>query len=415
MHTRRMLLAALLVVALGAAALVWWRGAPGWIPGLADGLGEHPRANGITTASGLYQCSMHPQIVTHEPGVCPICQMGLQPVDDAGASGSPGAAKKREVLFYRHPMRADVTSPVPARDEMGMDYIPVYAEEVSGDDDAVPGRASFTLPTERQQLIGVTKAPVERRPLTLEIRTVGKVAYDPGLYQTIVEYREAIAAKAQLKESPWPEARQGADAIIRAVRLKLRQQGLSEAQIQELGAGGRDPVELLLPGKSVWVYAQVYEYEMDLIQPGQPLVVSAPSLPGRSYNARVTAVDPILNAATRTARVRVRVATPDESLRPETFVHVRIEVSLGELLAVPEEAVLHTGAHAIIFVVKGEGEFEPRSVRLGRNGAGYYEVLSGLAEGEQVVTSANFLIDSESRFRAALAAFGKKSSAGHSH
>jgi Cu(I)/Ag(I) efflux system membrane fusion protein len=129
----------------------------------------------------------------------------------------------------------------------------------------------------------------------------------------------------------------------------------------------------------------------------------------------VAAVDPILSAASRTARVRARVATPDESLRLETFVHARIEVSLGELLAVPEEAVLHTGDHAVVFVVEGEGTFEPRSVRLGRDAAGYYEVLSGLAEGERVVTSANFLIDSESRFRAALAAFGKKAAAGHAH
>jgi Cu(I)/Ag(I) efflux system membrane fusion protein len=285
----------------------------------------------------------------------------------------------------------------------------------AGDAASVPGRAAFTLPVERQQLIGVTMAPVERRPLTLEIRTVGKVAYDPGLYQAIVEYREAIAARAELAESPWPDARRGADAIARAAHLKLRQQGLSDEQIRQMAAGGHDPVELLLPGKSVWVYAQVYEYEVDLVQPGQRLVVTAPSLPGRTWTATVAAVDPILSAASRTARVRARVATPDESLRPETFVHARIEVSLGDLLAVPEEAVLHTGDHAVVFVVEGEGTFEPRSVRLGRAAAGYYEVLSGLAAGEQVVTSANFLIDSESRFRAALAAFGKKAGAGHAH
>lgn len=429
MRTRRILVATvfMLMVGLAGAAVVLVRGAPRWITEWMDVLVDRPPAGpppGADTQTGkLYQCSMHPQIVSHEPGICPICRMHLTLVEDAGTDRSdatmpePAApATERAVLFYRHPMRADVTSPVPAKDEMGMDYIPVYAEDVStGGSGGVPGHASFTLPTERQQLIGVTKARVERRPLTLEIRAAGKVAYDPGLYQTIVEYREAVAAREQLAESPWPDARRGADAIVRAAHLKLRQQGLSDEQIRLMAAGSHDPVELLLPGKSVWVYAQVYEYEVDLIQPGQPLVITAPSLPGRSWTTQVAAVDSILSAATRTARVRALVATPDESLRPETFVHARIDVSLGEQLAVPEEAVLYTGEHNIVFVVKGEGEFEPRSVRLGRAAGGYTEVLSGLAEGEQVVTSANFLIDSESRFRAALAAFGKKAAAGHAH
>jgi multidrug efflux pump subunit AcrA (membrane-fusion protein) len=428
MRSRKILPAAILLlagIALGAAVLL--RGVPSWLTEAAHLLAKRSTTtaepSGAVHTERLYQCSMHPQIVSREPGLCPICRMQLTPVEIAGMHGAdattpspPGTVGKRTILFYRHPMRADVTSPVPAKDEMGMDYVPVYAEDVSpSDGEGVPGRAAFTLPIERQQLIGVTKAPVERRPLTLEIRTVGKVAYDPGLYQVIVEYREAIAAKAQLAESPWPDARRGADAIVRAAHLKLRQQGLSDEQIRQMAAGGHDPVELLLPGQSVWVYAQVYEYEVELIQPGQPIVITTPSLPGRTWTATVEAVDRILSATTRTARVRARVETPDENLRPETFVHARIEVSLGELLAVPEEAVLHTGERAIVFVVEGEGRFEPRSVRLGRAAAGYSEVLEGLAEGEQVVTSANFLIDSESRFRAALAAFGKSAAAGHAH
>jgi multidrug efflux pump subunit AcrA (membrane-fusion protein) len=428
MRSRKILPAGILVVlAIMAGAAILLRGAPPWLTEALNLLAKRSATTaepaGSTGTERLYQCSMHPQIVSREPGLCPICRMQLTPVEDAGAHGADAAthapasaAGKRTILFYRHPMRADVTSPVPAKDEMGMDYVPVYAEDVSpGGSESVAGRASFTLPIERQQLIGVTKAPVERRPLVLEIRTVGKVAYDPGLYQAVVEYREAIVARGQLAESPWPDARRGADAIVRAAHLKLRQQGLSDDQIRQMAAGGGDPVELLLPGKSVWVYAQVYEYEVELIRPGQPLVITAPSLPGRTWTAAVAAVDPILNPQTRTARVRARVETPDASLKPEMFVHARIEVSLGEQLAVPEEAVLYTGEDAIVFVVEGEGTFEPRAVRLGRTATGYSEVLAGLAEGEQVVTSANFLIDSESRFRAALAAFGKKAGAAHAH
>lgn len=356
-----------------------------------------------------YQCSMHPQIVSDTPGTCPICQMKLQPVEE----GSPGA--ERKPAFYRHPMRPDVVSPTPATDEMGMAYIPVYEEDLPRAGGNVPGHAPFTLSPERQQLIGVTRARVERRALDLEIRTVGKVAYDPELYQAIVEYREALAAKRQLRDSPWHEAQKGADAIIRAAALRLRQRGLSEEQIAGITRDGSDPVNLLLPGKSVWVYAQVYEYEVDLVRPGQQIELTAPSTPGRTYVAQVTAVDPILSAGTRTARVRALVPTPDASLRPETFVRARIHIPLGEKVALPRGAVLDTGEHQIVFVVKGEGAFEPRSVTLGREAQGYYEVLSGLEPGEEVVTSANFLIDSESRFRAALEAFSRKAPATHPH
>ncbi len=380
-----------------------------WIPSAAE-----PASGG---KPAVYQCAMHPQIISDKPDTCPICQMKLQRVDDGDAAGSehaPATAGERKPLFYRHPMRADVVAPAPAKDEMGMDYIPVYPDEVSAAAGDVPGHAGFSLSTQRQQLIGVTRARVERRPLEIVIRALGRVAYDPMLYQAIVEYREALKARASLANSSWKEAQEGAEGIIRAAALKLRQQGIGERQLGEIARGVTDPLNLLLPGKAVWVYAQVYEYEAPLVVPGQNVEVSVPSIPGRTFTARVATVDPVLDPTTRTVRVRALVPTPDENLRPETFVQVRIEVALGEQLALPREAVLDTGEHQIVFVVHGEGDFEPRSVRLGREAQGFYEVLSGLAEGEEVVTSANFLIDSESRFRAALAAF-KGASAGGPH
>jgi membrane fusion protein, copper/silver efflux system len=318
----------------------------------------------------LYQCAMHPQIVSDRPGVCPICGMRLQPVGEPSAATSEGG---------------------------------------------VPGHAAFTLSPERQQLIGVRTEAVERRPLAIEIRTAGRVAYDPGLYQALVEYREALRARGALSAATLREAREGADGLVRAAALRLRQQGISETQIRELTADGRDPLNLLLPGKSVWVYAQVFESEMELVHPGQEIVVTVPSLPGRVYRARLVAIDAILDPATRTARVRALVATPDESLRPESFVHVEIHVPLGDRIAVPENAVLDTGQRQIVFVVQDDGRFEPRAVQLGREAEGYREVLGGVEAGERVVTSANFLIDSESRFRSALAAFGGTPAGVHVH
>ena len=363
---------------------------------------EEPVA--VTTGSQLYQCSMHPQIVSKEPGTCPICGMRLTPVEQA-----------RKPLFYRHPMRPDVTSPTPAKDEMGMDYVPVYSEDTGAAPGDVPGRAGFSLSTDRQQLIGVRRARVDVRDLVVDIRAAGRVAYDPDLYQAIVEYREAVAARRQLVEGALDEATRGADAVVRAAALKLRQKGITDEIMASIAPAGRDPVSLLLPGKSAWIYVQVYEYEADLVRPGQEIDVTAPSAPGKTWVARVVSVDPILDATTRTARVRALVSTPDADLRPETFVNVRIRVPLGRLLAVPKEAVLDTGDHQIVFVVRGAGEFTPRAVTLGREAEDAWEVLAGLAPGEEVVTSANFLIDSESRFRAALAGFGKAPASGHVH
>lgn len=400
--SKRLVVIVLVLAAVGAVG-----GYLSWKPSPENG--EVAAEN----AKATYQCSMHPQIVSDKPGICPICQMKLQRVDDGGI-GKNAVNGERKIKFYRHPMRADVVSPLPAKDEMGMDYIPVYEDEAERGPGGVPGHAAFTLSTERQQLIGVTKGVVERRNLTVDIRAVGRVAYDPKLYQAIVEYRQAMRSRAEIAQSPLREAHTGSDALVRGAHLKLRQQGLSDAQIRELTSGANDPIELLLPGDSVWVYAQIYEYEAPLVHPGQTMVITAPSQPGRRYEAKVAAVDPILDPMTRTVRVRGLVPTPDKSLRPESFVHVTLRVPLGEKLAVPQEAVLDTGEHQIVFVVKDEGRFEPRSVQLGRDTEGYYEVLSGLDAGDQVVTSANFLIDSESRFRAALAAF-KGGSDGHDH
>lgn len=373
---------------------------------------------GVSTATtkGKYQCAMHPQIVSDEPGICPICQMKLQRVDEPAAGArSPAHDAAGKPLFYRHPMRPDVTSPEPAKDEMGMDYVPVYAEGAAVES-TVAGRAGFTLSTERQQLIGVTRAPVERRRLDSEIRAVGTVAYDPTLYQAIFEYREALAATRQLGAAALPEARDGAQAIVRSATLRLRQLGISEQQMRDLTASGHSPVDLLLPGKTAWVYAQVYEYEMDAVHAGQMVTITTPAQRGRLYVGRVVAVDPILNGMTRTARVRIQVPTPDASLRPEGFVQATIHVPSDEVVAVPANAVLLSGEQQIVFVISGDGTFEPRAVQVGREANGFYEVLDGLRPGEEVVTSANFLIDSESRFRAALAAFSKKTpAAGHQH
>ena len=368
-------------------------------------LGHRGAGHGTMTAShghARYQCSMHPQIVSDKPGDCPICGMRLQKVDEGSPTAKTG---ERKILFYRHPMRPDVTSPTPNKDEMGMDYIPVYSDETSSGT-AVAGHAGFSIPVERQQLIGVKTAKVESRQLDVEVRAVGRVAYDPELYNAIEEYKQAASARDKIKESPLPDARRGAESVLRAATTRLRLLGMSPEQIDGLLRDGADPINLLLPDKTAWIYAEVYEYEVDTLRPGLELSAEAPSMPGRVYRGKIVSIDPVVNAQTRTARVRALVQTPSESLRPEAFVNVKVHIALGKKLSVPEDSVLDTGERQLVFVRKGEGDFEPREVKLGRQAKGFYEVKSGLSAGEEVVTAANFLIDSESRFRAALSAFG---------
>jgi len=340
-RTTRLWLPVLLLMAAGAGAL-------------AHRFAAGPTSPAVTSRA-TYQCPMHPQIVTHEPGLCPICQMKLQRVDEG-------------------------------------------AEAPTARPSDVPGHASFTLSSARQQLIGVTTGRVERRDLIRTIRAAGTVAYDPDLYQALLEYREAVSATGK---DPQP----GANAIVRGAALRLRQRGLSPEQISAVLRAGGDQTNLLLPGKTAWVYAHVFEYEIGLVRPGQAVEVTAPSRPGQIYAGQVIAIDPILDPTTRSARIRVLVASPDEGLNPEAFVDARLQVPLGRVLAIPDDAVLDTGEHRIAFVVRDGGRFEPRSVTLGRAADGWHEVLAGLDEGDAIVTSANFLIDSESRFRAALAQF----------
>jgi membrane fusion protein, copper/silver efflux system len=324
---------------------------------------EHAAAQAPTV---VYQCPMHPQIVRTEPGTCPICGMTLQRVESG------------ESL-----------------------------------DSGVPGHAPFVLSAERQQLIGVTHAPVQVRTLALEIRTAGTIANDPALYQALVEWREARRTRGTIGEAALREARTGADALVDAARLKLRRLGVGPRDLAALEH--TDPTTLLLPGASVWVYARVYEGEAALVAAGMPMRIEAPALPDRHWDATVFGVDPIVDPTTRTVRVRALVPTAAAELRPESFVTVTIRVPLGDRLAIPRDAVLDSGTRRIVFVVGTDGRFTPRPVTLGRLAEGYYEVLDGVAPGDEVVTSANFLIDSESRFRAAVAAFGSGTPPEHPH
>lgn len=409
---------------------------------------------GTQAAATTYYCPMHPTYTSDKPGDCPICNMKLIPMEPEASSTDPTAAAGASLgricllhkctmanclmemplkpgqevscpicgthvaeaaeiaaagkpLYFRHPMRPEVTSPTPRKDEMGMDYIPVYSEEKAAV--AVPGQASTVISAERRQMIGMKSEPVERRPLKLTVRASGRVAYDPDLYNAMAEYRAAVNTREKVKDSPYPDVLERAEALVRAAYLRLRQMGLSDAQIEESAKAGQQ-TNLLLgdSGGSVWVYAQIYEYEIGLVKPGQHVVLTTPAYPGRSFHGTLKAVDPILSAETRSLKVRVEVPNPEGLLKLEMYVNAAIKIDLGTRLAIPEEAVLETGERKVTFVDLGEGRVEPREVGIGSEAEGYYELLSGVKEGERVVISAQFLVDSESRLKAAMSKTGPK-------
>lgn len=365
-------------------------------------------------AVAKYHCPMHPSYVSDKPGDCPICGMKLVPIEseesperDRGAEEMEKASPAKKILFYRNPMRPEVTSPVPAKDEMGMDYIPVY-EEGSVAVSSVADRAAIKIPAQREQLIGVQTQTVQRRPLEVLVRAAGRVATDPDLYNAITEYKEALRGRGGIKGGSQGEGQGETRDLGNSSLQRLRQMGISAAQIQAMVKGDQ-PIDNLLVGESnskLWIYAQVFEYESGIIQPGQRMDISASAIPGRRFQGRVAAVDTILNADTRTLKVRAEVPNPGGLLKYEMFVDVVIHVDLGTRLAIPEEAVMDTGTRHLAFVKTGEGLYAPRDIQVGSEAEGYFEVLSGLKEGEEVVSSANFLIDSESRLKAALSGTG---------
>ncbi|MBI4340872.1 MAG: efflux RND transporter periplasmic adaptor subunit, partial [Candidatus Omnitrophica bacterium] len=263
--------------------------------------------------------------------------------------------------------------------------------------------APVLLTPQKQQLIGVTTAAVERRALTKTIRAVGRVAHDPELYQAQQEFIQAVGGLQRAQAGALPEAAEQARQLVEAGRLRLRHMGLSEEMIDAI-AGQPEPDHRLLLGGAgqFWVYAAIYEYELPLVRLGQQAAIEVEAFPGLRFAGTVQAIDPMLDAATRTTRARILIEDPEGLLKPEMYVTASIAVDLGQVLAVPAEAVFDTGTQRIVFVDQGQGLFEPRAVVLGAKADAAYEVKQGVAEGERVVTSGNFLIDSESRLKAAL-------------
>jgi Cu(I)/Ag(I) efflux system membrane fusion protein len=418
---------------------------------------------------------MHPTITADHPGDCPICGMKLVEVrqEESPPAAAPASGERR-IAFYRSPMNPGQTSPTPRQDEMGMDYVPVYQDELQGSGGPpVGGLAPVTIAPGRQQLIGLRTVPVTEGPVAGTWRTVGRVQIDPTRVRrtnTKVEgyverlYVDFVGRPVRRGEplfslySPSLLAAEGEYVLALQTREALAQAGAATASGDTLVASARRKLELwdvpaeelarlertrqpaktltvlspisgvvtaknvvegtrLNPGDSpyeitdldvVWVMADAYETDLAQVRLRMPASLTLPAYPNRTFTGTVDFVDPLLDSRTRTTKVHLHFANPTGELMPEMFGEVVLAGAGRQGLRIPADAVVRSGTIDVVFLSLGEGRFEPREVYLGARNGNLVEVVSGLEAGQEVVTRANFLVDSESQLRASLAAIGGK-------
>jgi Cu(I)/Ag(I) efflux system membrane fusion protein len=385
MRNKKIVKTVLFVLAAGALGAAWFIPCPMRCAALKQQclMSDMPRpaVHAAAAEKAVYFCPMHPDYTSDKPGSCPICGMTLVKKE----ASKPAANKKKSVKFYRNPMDPSVTSPVPMKDGMGMDYVPVYEESADA--------SGVMISPQRQQMIGVKKEKAQKRRLAVQTRVVGTVAYDTDLYIAQDEYVQA------LKERDTAQS----ESFLNAIEKKLQLLGMNRAQIDALAANGAPDKELYLSGTgdTAWVYVTVYENDMSAVKEGAAVTVTTDAYPGVEFKGTVSSLTPVLDAATRAVQGRCSIADPEHRLKPQMFVNAVISSDLGERLAIPESAVLDTGTRTLVYVVSADDTFEQREVTVGVKAGGYYEVVKGLSEGEMVVSSGNFLIDAESRLNGA--------------
>jgi membrane fusion protein, copper/silver efflux system len=372
----------------------------------------------------------------------------------ARASGDIASAPSgRKIRYYRNPMGLPDVSPTPKKDSMGMDYIAVYEGE---DDDgssvkmtpgkvqrlgvkteiakphivSVPVRAPGTIQLDDRR-IAVISLRTEAFIDSVENVTIGTMVREGQPLMRLYSPLIAAAATDYLSILSMPGFKSDPKAL-RGAKQRLLNLAASPSLMDDIERNREVPLTFtwtaprngvvlernvvpgmrVMPGEvlfriadhtAVWALVDVAERDLGAVAAGQSVTVRARSYPDKTFTGKVALVYPHLNASTRTVRVRVELPNHDGLLLPDMYVEAQIETGGTEpVLAVPEDAVIDSGDRRVVIVDKGEGRFEPRPVEIGRRGAGYVEIREGIAEGDVVVTAANFLIDAESNLKSAL-------------
>lgn len=416
----------------------------------------------------LYTCGMHPQIISDKPGNCPICEMKLVPIKNNNQSSNQKSGE-RKILYYRNPMNPNVISDHPQKDEMGMDYVPVYEDEASAE-------GVVTIDPQVQQNMNVKTAIVESKKLSSQVTTNGILVtdetqeyivttkvdgwieklyvnytgqqvskgaklmdiYSPMLVSAQQELLTALSYQNSLKGSSIEDIKSNSNEMLKNAVRKLQLLNVSDSEIERLKEtkevkttitlhaqnSGTVLEKNILEGQKImagepllkianlsnlWLTAEIYEYEIPKVTLGSKAVINFDFLPGKTYQGKVSFIYPTLDEQSRTVKVRIDVPNPKGELKPSMFANVVIEgPELKSTPIVPENAVIRSGKMDIVILDLGNGKFKPQQVTLGIYSDGYYQVISGLTEGNKIVTSAQFLIDSESNLKAAVSQFQTK-------
>ena len=419
-----------------------------------------------------YTCTMHPSVHAEAPGKCPICGMDLVPVmKEAGGESKPQAPAGTEATKTGG---GTENMPGTAGMQGGHAGHAAHGATLSSTTEGATSK-EFIVPVERQQQIGVTYATAQRKSLNHTIRSLGLIVpdktrswqfvsrvdgyvqklnvtapgeivqkdapllsiYSPDLFTSERELVELLRMRHQARSK---DARETPARLIESAKQRLRLWNVTEGQIAELERTrkAQENLTLLSPfrgivqsvpaeqGKAVkvgdmlvevadlslvWVWAEFYENELPMLKVGQDIDITSNSYSGEKFQGTISVIDPFLDPAKRTARVRIDIPNPDFKLRPAMYVNAELGMEMGQGLTIPASAVMPTGSRNIVFVDKGGGKLEPRIVQLGAKYGDSYEVQSGLKENERVIASANFLIDAESKVQGALKDFEAENAA----
>ena len=418
---------------------------------------SHDSVTGVESGKQLYSCGMHPEVISEEPGNCPICGMKLTPLKE---KTSESAQKDKKILYWTAPMDPTEIYDEPGKSKMGMDLVPVYEDDVAG------GAGLIKIDPIVRQNMNLRVASVEKRDLERVIRAFGEIVvaednvysitsklngwveklyvnksgvfveksaplmeiYSPELLNAQQEY---LAAMEQSKSDPSGHSKELMSAALK--RMKLW--GVADNEIEKLEKTGQVKNTLLIrapysgyvtkknvnPGNRImsnmgtlfeisdfstlWVNAQIYEQDLPYIKKGQNAEIRADFLPDKNYQAVIDYIYPYLNEKSRSVEVRLILKNPGGELKPGMLSTVNIRSKLGsDAVTIPVESIIYSGKRQIVFVEQGDGSFEPRQIKVrALSGDGYAQVESGLTGEEKVVVSGQFLLDSESQTREAIA------------
>ena len=362
---------------------------------------------------------MHPQYKSDKPGTAPDCGMDLVPkyADEQAASMAPGSvmisAEKQQLIGVR---TAEVKRETLARDVRTTGQIAADESKIAHVHVKINGFIDKVF-------VDYIGQPVKKgQPLF--------TLYSPDLVSTQEEYLIAKRGETALGSSPFAEVAQGSQSLLRSTRERLKLWDISDEQIKKLDESGQvqrtmtfySPVTGIVTDRkafpntsvnpdtelytvsdlsTIWVNADVFEYEVPFVKVGQHAEMRLSYYPGKKWDGRVSFIYPTVDPTTRTVKVRLEFPNPDLQLKPQMFADVQLKVNYGNQVVVPQEAVLDSGKEQTVFVAQQGGYFEPRKITTGAKLDGKVVVLSGLKPGETIVTSGNFLIDSESRLKSA--------------